>query len=73
MIHLGGLDCVIVVMIPIKPITEWFYHAYVMQIQNINEIVGGNSPYHELRYGIRSLDTNFIIITHGADKSMKLS
>jgi hypothetical protein len=33
-------------------------NAYVMQIQNINEIVGGNSPYHELRYGISSVDIN---------------
>jgi hypothetical protein len=29
---------------------------YVMEIQRLDEIVGGKSPYHELRYGAGSID-----------------
>jgi len=28
----------------------------IMQIQSLSEIVGGNSPYHEIRYGASALD-----------------
>ncbi len=30
--------------------------AQIMHIQSLSEIVGGNSPYHELRYGASALD-----------------
>lgn len=29
----------------------------IMTIQSLGEIVGGNSPYHEIRYGVSSLNT----------------
>ena len=32
-------------------------NAYVLQIQNLGEIVGGNSTYHQIRYGMSMTDS----------------
>lgn len=48
----------------------------IMHIQGLGEIVGGNSPYHELRYGFGSLDGNgaskadaYVFVYNAPDKN----